>query len=181
MLPESTAVRSAGILPPAIVHPIFTAAPVTVNPVFTPSPSPNPGSSLIGGVQSPIHASTGQNVAAGSNPTQAFANGTAPVLYSTELGYGSVGTPGSAISSSSTVSSSPSFESESNVASASGAPNTSEGGGTAASIESAVQSDLPGGALLSSLPTWFWFLAGALILYLWYTGESPREVVNRVT
>src|SRR5271155_3012492 len=181
MLPTSTAVRGAGIITPAGYHPIFTTSPVVVVPVSTPSPSPNPGSGLLGGILSPIHPSSGQNIAAGSTPTQAFANGTTPVLNSVGGGYASVGAPGSAVSSSSTVSSSPSFESESNVVSQAGAPNTSEGGATAASLESAVQSDLPGGTLLSTLPTWFWFLVGGLLLYLWYTGESPRQVVERVT
>jgi hypothetical protein len=168
------------------VHPIFAgASPVSVAPVGSdvgfggPASSPNPGAGLVPG---PIHASTGQNVANGSAPTQAFANGTAPVLFSTSLGYASVGTPAiPAISSSSTVSASPSFESETNLETSAGAPSTASNAPTASSIESAVAYDLPGGTLLSSLPSWFWILAGALVLYLWYTGESPRQVVKQVT
>jgi hypothetical protein len=175
--------RSPNILPTIEMHPIFAEnSGIAVQPVATPVATP--ATSLLVGSQ-PTHTSTGQNVQIGALPTSSFAAGTAPVAYSTSLGYGSVGLPGhgagAAISSSSTVSTSPSFEAESNVTAASGAPNTAQGAATAASIESAVQADLPGGSLLSSLPTWFWFLAGALILYLWYTGESPKQVVERVT
>jgi hypothetical protein len=173
-------------------HPIFTDAPVAIAaaapvpvPVFNSSSAPNSFSVGPIATSTPISTATGQNVQAGSAPTQAFAEGTSPVLYSTQLGYASVGMPGTgagaAISSSSTVSASPSFEAETGVVAANGAPNTANNVPVASSIESAVQADLPGGTLLSSLPTWFWLVAAALVAYLWYTGESPKQVVDRVT
>jgi hypothetical protein len=172
------------VAPLSPVHPIFTSGPVSVAPVAQPIPVYAPVTGLLTAGQ-PTHTSTGQNVQIGAIPTQPFLSGTAPVAYSTTLGYGSVGLPGSgagaAISSSSTVSTSPSFEAEGNVVAASGAANTSSGPATAASLESAVAYDLPGGTLLSALPSWFWLLAAALVFYLWYTGESPRNVVRQVT
>jgi hypothetical protein len=169
-------------VPAQPIHPIFTDNPVSISPVAAPIATTET-SLLVGG--QPTSTSTGQNVKIGSVPTASFSAGTAPVLYSTELGYGSVGLPGTgagaAISSSSTVSTSPSFEAESNVEAAAGAPNTAVNVPVSASIESAVQADIPGGSLFSSLPSWFWILLGALVIYLWYTGESPRNVVREVT
>jgi hypothetical protein len=177
--------RVAIISPSITFHPIFTSSPVAIAPVAsTPSVAAMPGTALLVGNQ-PISTSTGQNAKIGSVPTTAFANGTAPVLYSTSLGYASVGIPGvgagAAISAASTVSTSPSFEAEGNLATPAGAPNTSTGPATAASIESAVAGDIPGGSLLTQLPTWFWLILAALVAYLWYTGESPRDVVKQVT
>jgi hypothetical protein len=177
--------RVAVFNPSIAMHPIFTAEPVAIAPVAsTPSVAAMPGTALLVGNQ-PISTSTGQNAKIGSVPTTAFSNGTAPVLYSTSLGYASVGIPGvgpgAAISSASTVSTSPSFEAEGNLATPAGAPNTSTGPATAASIESAVAGDIPGGSLLTQLPSWFWLVLAALVVYLWYTGESPRQVVQKVT